>query len=541
FGYGHPESDLTADDFRSRAGWWADNSRALTFFETHLPFWRMTNCNTLIGNQNNNDGNGYCFGSSAEIYAIYLPDGGTKSLDLSGLAAEPYSVQWYDPRNGGALQSGTITQVTAGQTISIGSPPSETSLDWVALVARDDGPALPTPTPNPNATPTPDPSRFAVVSLTLINADTNQSIKTLVNGETLYLPSLPTSNLNVRADVNNPNFNTGSVQFDLNGQASYQTENVAPYSVFGDSNGDYEAWDLNIGTHSITATPFTGADGSGTAGDSLTISFTISNAMEPTPTLGPITGGSNGSYLPIIANGASVQNTPVDPTATPTMESSTIPNRTPTPTSQASGMSCNDADYADDNGLIVIEMESGQITGDWDFGTSRSDYTGSGYYQWGGSNQYNNPGSGLIEYKIRVETTGTYRFQWRSQIAVGSDSTEHNDSWLRFPDASEFYGLKGNHIVYPADTGQSPTPNGASKDGWFKVYISQLGEWGWQARTSDHDAHDIYVGFDQPGVYTMQISGRSTGHAIDRIVLYHENVSSSDATSLENSETICQP
>ncbi|MEM8859577.1 MAG: DUF5060 domain-containing protein, partial [Chloroflexota bacterium] len=205
FGYGHPESDLTADDFRSRAGWWADNSRALTFFETHLPFWRMTNCNTLIGNQNNNDGNGYCFGSSAEIYAIYLPDGGTKSLDLSGLAAETYSVQWFDPRNGGALQSGTITQVTAGQSISIGAPPSETSLDWVALVKRDNGPALPTPTPNPNATPTPDPSRFAVVSLTLINTDTNQSIKTLVNGETLYLPSLPTSNLNVRADVNNPN------------------------------------------------------------------------------------------------------------------------------------------------------------------------------------------------------------------------------------------------------------------------------------------------------------------------------------------------
>ena len=329
FGYGHPESDLTADDFRSRASWWADNSRALTFFETYLPFWEMSTCNALIGNATNNDGDGYCLGKSGEIYAIYLPDGGTKSLDLSGLGADSYSVQWYDPRNGGNLQSGNVTQVNGGQSVSIGNPPTSTDLDWVALVERADGPPLPTPTPAPTtaATPTstPNASALAVVSLTLINADTDQPIKTLDNGETLYLQSLPTTNLNLRADVNNPNNTIGSVRFGLDGQANYQTENVAPYAFAGDTDGDYDPWDLTTGSYTVVATPYTGANGGGTAGQALTVQFTIVNQVEPTPEL-TATATPVGP-TPILTATA----TPVEPTPMPTASATPV-GPTPMPT-----------------------------------------------------------------------------------------------------------------------------------------------------------------------------------------------------------------
>ena len=203
-------------------------------------------------------------------------------------------------------------------------------------------------------------------------------------------------------------------------------------------------------------------------------------------------------------------------------------------------LACNGAQYEDVAGLVVIEMESGAIVDDWFLDTAKGDYTGSGYYQWGGSNHFSTPGNGLIDYKIKIETTGTYRFQWRSQIAVGSDTSEHNDSWLRFPDADLFFGQKGDSIVYPGGSGNTPNPNGTSKDGWFKIYVKHLGEWGWGTKTSDHDAHDIYVTFDDPGVYTMQISGRSTGHAIDRLVLYTDAVSTNTAIDVAQRETLCQ-
>jgi hypothetical protein len=203
------------------------------------------------------------------------------------------------------------------------------------------------------------------------------------------------------------------------------------------------------------------------------------------------------------------------------------------------GTSCEGAQFADDNGLIIIEIESAPASDGWTPKTDIADYTGSRYYQWTGPNSLGNPGNGLLEYKIKINTPGTYRFQWRSYIAVGTSSSEHNDSWLRFPDADDFYGQKGSSIVYPDGSGKTPNPRGASKDGWFKIYMNQRNQWSWRANTSDHDAHNIYVKFDRPGVYTLQVSGRSTGHAIDRMVMYQESIDTSTATNPDLPETRC--
>ena len=191
------------------------------------------------------------------------------------------------------------------------------------------------------------------------------------------------------------------------------------------------------------------------------------------------------------------------------------------------------------NGKVVIEAERASSGSGWSRKTNIGGYTGSGYLEWTGSNQFNNPGAGTRRYQIYISKTGTYRFQWRNRIAKGSDNTEHNDAWLRFPNANDFYGQKGSSKVYPKGSGKSPNPKGASQNGWFKIYTNSTG-WNWQTTTSDHDRHDIYVKFNSPGVYTLEVSGRSNGHAVDRMVLSHSSVSSTSVQSTNLGETTCQ-
>jgi hypothetical protein len=93
----------------------------------------------------------------------------------------------------------------------------------------------------------------------------------LADGMTLKFADLPTRNLNVRAETS-PSV-VGSVRFGLDGQANYRTETSSPYALAGDSGGNYNAWTPPLGTHALTATPYTGGSGSGTAGTPLTVGF----------------------------------------------------------------------------------------------------------------------------------------------------------------------------------------------------------------------------------------------------------------------------
>jgi Putative collagen-binding domain of a collagenase len=44
------------------------------------------------------------------------------------------SVRWFDPRNGGPLQVGTVGALEFGSTQSIGEAPSSRGKDWVILL-----------------------------------------------------------------------------------------------------------------------------------------------------------------------------------------------------------------------------------------------------------------------------------------------------------------------------------------------------------------------------------------------------------------------
>jgi len=193
--------------------------------------------------------------------------------------------------------------------------------------------------------------------------------------------------------------------------------------------------------------------------------------------------------------------------------------------------------FLEENGLVVVEAESGVVVPDWSLTTA-----GGATGIIAGTDHFSNQDGGTIPYQINITTPGVYRFNWRNFYS-GSNPTEENDNWLRFPNINGvwFFGYQGspgseaaliselegaqNNIVFPKGSPRvtaGTTPAGTGSNGYFKVYKSSGGSetYTWQAFTNDNLPYNIYVRFENAGVYTMEISERSAGHAIDRFALY---------------------
>ncbi|MEM8707450.1 MAG: S-layer homology domain-containing protein [Actinomycetota bacterium] len=210
--------------------------------------------------------------------------------------------------------------------------------------------------------------------------------------------------------------------------------------------------------------------------------------------------------------------------------------------------------FVEAGGLVVIETSSLVVPAGWRRfpGDAAGDpvqvgATNGSFIQWGGPTSFNDAGNGLITIEVEINDPGRYRFVWHNAVGIGSDGTEHNDSFLRI-DADSFFGERNGSVVCPDDQPSGnrcvgDEPQGSSTDGFFKVYRSGSTDgFSWRAFTSDHDAHDLYAEFDEAGVYTIRIAGRSEGHAIDRIVLFRSgngsrDVEFSDATDLDLAES----
>lgn len=135
FGYKLPQNDLACEDLRSRDKSWDYCRIALDFFRDYkISFWEMTSADVLVGNAGN-DNSKYCLAKPGSAYLVYLPDGGTTELDLSG-APGTYSVQWFDPRHGGLLQQGSVTKVQGGGKVALGLPPKDETSDWLIVLTR---------------------------------------------------------------------------------------------------------------------------------------------------------------------------------------------------------------------------------------------------------------------------------------------------------------------------------------------------------------------------------------------------------------------
>jgi hypothetical protein len=120
--------DGNFDDFRTKEAFYVTVARARSFIEANVPFSTMQPADSLLSGAA-----GYCLAAAGQSYLIYLPAGGTVSLDLTG-ASGSLDVRWFDPRNGGALQTGSVASVTGGSIRSLGNPPNNSGLDWAVLV-----------------------------------------------------------------------------------------------------------------------------------------------------------------------------------------------------------------------------------------------------------------------------------------------------------------------------------------------------------------------------------------------------------------------
>lgn len=101
-----------------------------------------------------------------------------------------------------------------------------------------------------------------VVDFTLVNAATDLDIGTLSDGDTIDLSVTPS--INVRANVCHED-SIGSVKFLLNG-AFYKMENLPFYTIGGDNNSNYLPWNIQPGTYTIRATPYSADNGTGIIG-----------------------------------------------------------------------------------------------------------------------------------------------------------------------------------------------------------------------------------------------------------------------------------
>ncbi len=125
-----PTSDLSSEDLRVRANMWRLNKIALGFFNAYIPFQNMTAANDLIPGDND-----YVFAQTNQTYLAYLCEGGSAEIDLTA-ARGTYDVHWFDLRNGGDLQTGSVTRIRGGQSASLGSAPSDPDQDWAVLLRR---------------------------------------------------------------------------------------------------------------------------------------------------------------------------------------------------------------------------------------------------------------------------------------------------------------------------------------------------------------------------------------------------------------------
>ena len=132
FGYAHPHSDLTCQDYRTRDNMWNQSAHALRFFRDHdLPVEDMESANNLLSGTA-----GFCLAKPGHVYAILVIDPSeSASLDIERHNAD-YTVRWFNPRTGTGLKKGSVESLGGNGLQRLGLPPADSDKDWVALVRR---------------------------------------------------------------------------------------------------------------------------------------------------------------------------------------------------------------------------------------------------------------------------------------------------------------------------------------------------------------------------------------------------------------------
>ena len=97
----------------------------LRFVLEPLPVLEMLPCNQLLSNPDN-----LCFGDPDSVMVIYLPGGGSETIDLTQINGN-FKTHWIDPQSGESEEPG---MVQSGELVSITAPSDQ---DWLLLLDAD--------------------------------------------------------------------------------------------------------------------------------------------------------------------------------------------------------------------------------------------------------------------------------------------------------------------------------------------------------------------------------------------------------------------
>ncbi len=114
-----------------------------------------------------------------------------------------------------------------------------------------------------------------VQSFSLVNAETNEVIQTLKDGDVISLEGGENTPLTIL--TNTAPYRVGSVRLELDGPSPQtRLETAPPYSLFGEVSGqDYRGQIWQAGTYTMQAIPYINTCESSVAGASLELSFTL--------------------------------------------------------------------------------------------------------------------------------------------------------------------------------------------------------------------------------------------------------------------------
>ena len=145
---------------------------------------------------------------------------------------------------------------------------------------------------------------------------------------------------------------------------------------------------------------------------------------------------------------------------------------------------------------IRIEAESAVLGTGWVRETKRSGFSGKGYIRWTEGNFYSLRGKGITQYIVVPKITGVHTLRIRARAINPPKSDLNNDVWVRMNGELAAGSIELNSWVKMFTTGQDAWQLGGTVDKAHKMQLFQQ-----------------YLVAGEP--YTLEISGRSTGYAID--------------------------
>ena len=114
-----------------------------------------------------------------------------------------------------------------------------------------------------------------VTGLTLYNAVDDVPVGPIggfANGSTISYVQASTWGITIKAETSGA---IGSIRWGVDGNANFRTESFAPYAIAGDNNGDLTPFVIAQGTHTMSVTVFSQADGQGTILQTLSLTFQV--------------------------------------------------------------------------------------------------------------------------------------------------------------------------------------------------------------------------------------------------------------------------